>query len=128
MIRIISMIPQQAVGYPYGYGHAKTEHKMNLPAKGERVFVFVNRIGIIAIGKVIGDSAIQSDAVFADKRGDEYHREVRWLHKIESSRAITSSECSQWGYNLPIRCTIGKISNGNVASIIEKELIEREKV
>lgn len=112
----------------YGYGPTITEHKMNLPAMGERVFMYVNGKGILAVGKVLANSAIQSDTVFGQVPGDEYHRAVCWTHKVEPSRAISSSECSRWGYNLPVRCTIGKMSDNRVANLIEQELIERAKV
>lgn len=112
----------------YGYGHSKTEHKMNLPAKGDRVFVFQNRVGIIAVGEVSSDQAIQRDTVFGTNNGDEYHREVKWLSKVDKSKAVTSRECSQWGYNLPIRCTIGQMSDSRVAKIILDQLAKREDV
>ncbi|MDX9971785.1 MAG: hypothetical protein RBU21_02215 [FCB group bacterium] len=111
-----------------GYGHAKTEHKMNLPTKGQRVFMFVNGKGIVAVGEVIGDSAVQKNSVFGTKNGDEYHREVRWSHAVSPSQAVTSGECSEWGYNLPVRCTIGKVSNNRVADRIEQELTRREPI
>ncbi len=112
----------------YGYGPSTTEHKMNLPEKGNRVFMYVNRKGIVAVGEVNGDSAIPSDTVFGEAPGDEYHREVHWTHTVEPSHAVTNSECRKWGYRLPIRCTIGKMADNGVANMIEKELIERERV
>lgn len=109
-----------------GYGPEKTEHKMGLPDKGQRVFMFVNGKGIIAVGTVVGDSAVQRDTVFGNKDGDEYHREVEWLYRVDPSRAVTSSKCSRdWHYNLPVRCTIAKISNSQVADNIEKALREQ---
>lgn len=118
------MIPLNVIA-AYGYGPPTTEYKMNLPAKGQRVFMYVNGKGIVAVGKVLEDSATQEKTVFNDD--DEYHRKVCWTHTVKPTSAIKSSECSQWRYHLPVRCVIGKISDHRVADIIEKELIEREK-
>lgn len=82
---------------------------MDLPEIGNRIFLYVNGKGIVAVGQIIEDSAIQKDTVFGSATGDEYHREFQWTHKVDPSHAVTSCECSQWGYNLPVRCTIGKM-------------------
>jgi len=109
----------------FGYGPERTEHKMNLPAQGERVFMFVTGRGIIAVGRVLEDQAVQRDTVFGNRDGDEYHREVRWSYSVAPDEAVTASQCSDWGYNLPVRCVIARIANHHVADLIERTLKER---
>ncbi len=118
---------EQGVIAACGYGHTKTRHKMALPGKGERVFMFVNRIGIVAAGEVTEDEPVQAMTVFGTEGDDEYHRKVKWLYTVPNDSAVTTTESSQWGYNLPIRCTIGRMSSGKVAGIIGHELKKRSK-
>jgi hypothetical protein len=117
----------QSVIADFGYGHAKSKHKMDLPAQGERVFAYVNTIGIIAVGQVVGEESRSADTVFNRTDGDEYHREVEWKAVVDLTDAVTPQEATEWGYNLPIRCTIGKMGNGRVAGIVARELHKRSK-
>lgn len=98
------------------YGKMTTKGKMDKPAKGDRVFVYLNGKGIIAVGKVIDDVSEQGKDIFnVDTEGDEYHRKVEWLAKVSEKDAITISDVSTIGYNMPVRNTIGQWSNTEVA-------------
>ena len=110
----------------YGYGEATTKAKMDMPAKGDRVFVYVNRKGIIAAGKVAEDMSEQGSGVF-DKstEGDEYHRKVNWLVEVPIENAVSASEVSALGYNLPVRCTIGRWNDLKRAEDVVKLLKSR---
>lgn len=115
----------QSVIAAFGYGHAKSKHKMDLPAQGERVFAYVNGAGVCAVGKIEGEESYPASTVFGQEDGDECHRNVRWEVTVAEDRASTAQEVSEWGYNLPIRCTIGKMGNSKVAAIIARELRKR---
>lgn len=116
---------EQSVIAVWGWGHDVSKHKMDLPSKGERVFGYVNNKGIVAVGQVEEDKAFPANTVFSREDGDEYHRKVSWAHVVDLDEAVTASECSEWGYNLPVRCTIGKMSNSRVAEQIARELAIR---
>lgn len=115
----------QSVIAAFGYGAGLTRHKMDLPNKGDRVFAYVNGYGFIAIGTVIEDESFHSETIFAKTKDDEFHRKVQWLHQVPLDKAVTAKESTQLGYNLPIRCTIGKMYHGKVAGLIAQELEKR---
>ena len=111
----------------WGYGEAITKAKMDLPARGDRVFVYVNRKGIIAAGKVAEEISEQGSGIFnKNTNGDEYHRKVDWLVKVPVKRAVSASDVSTFGYNLPVRCTIGRWNDSKVAERVADLLKNRE--
>ena len=113
----------------YGYGEATTKAKMDMPAAGDRVFVYVNKYGIIATGKVIEEVSEQGADIFnKNTMGDEYHRAVEWLGKVPVEKAISTSDVSALGYNLPVRCTIGRWNDSKAAEEVANLLQTREKV
>ncbi|MCH8822749.1 MAG: hypothetical protein IH984_04500 [Planctomycetes bacterium] len=112
----------------YGYGEATTKMKMDMPATGNRVFVYVNRKGIIAAGNITEEISEQGLGMFnKDTNGDEYHRAVDWITKVPVEKAISSAEVSKLGYNMPVRCTIGQWNDSKIAELVVSELKKREK-
>ncbi len=116
---------KQCVIADCGYGHAKSKHKMDLPGQGDRVFVYVNGVGILAVGQVADEESYSADTVFGQTNGDEFHRKVSWSSVVAAERAVTAQDVSRWGYNLPVRCTIAKMWSGKVAELIAGELKEK---
>jgi hypothetical protein len=113
----------------WGYGEAITKAKMDMPDAGNRVFVYVNGRGIIAAGEVIGDVSERGTNIFGeDPKGDEFHRKVKWLATVQPDQAIKIAEVSQMGYNMPVRCTIGRWNDSRVAERVEKKLIEKRNL
>jgi hypothetical protein len=112
----------------YGYGEATTKAKMDMPSRGDRVFFYVNRKGIIAAGKVAEEISEQGNGIFnKDTKGDEYHRKVNWLVKVPVDKAISASDVSALGYNLPVRCTIGRWNDSKCAEDVANLLKNMEK-
>ena len=109
----------------FGYGHAKSKHKMDLPRQGDRVFAYMNGYGILGVGRVEEEESYAASTVFQQSEGDEFHRKVSWSATVPREQAVRAQEVSQWGYNLPVRCTIGGMSNSKVADIIARELERR---
>lgn len=112
----------------YGYGEATTKAKMDMPTAGDRVFIYVNGKGIIAAGNVAEEISEQGNGIFdKNTEGDEYHRKVNWLVKAPVERAISASDVSALGYNLPVRCTIGRWAASKVAEKVANLLKNAEK-
>lgn len=107
------------------YGKQITKYKMDKPAAGDRVFVYVNGKGIVAAGKVLEEVSGQGSGIFnKDTEGDEFHRKVEWLVTVPIDDSISSAEVSELGYNLPVRCTIAQWNDGKVAEKVIARLKE----
>jgi len=110
------------------YGKAITKAKMDKPAKGDRIFAYLNGRGIIAVGRVTEDVSKPGQDIFnVNTNGDEYHREVEWLARVPKKNAIGISKVSSLGYNMPVRCTIGQWSDSEVAEKVLNLLREQEE-
>jgi hypothetical protein len=111
-------------GYPEGVGEAKLQR----PVAGDRVFAYVNESGIIAVGTFLDDEVYPSQDVFDDRRPRprEFHRRVRWEARVEPRRGIDNSTVSGWGYRLPVRCTIAKMSDRQFGDRVQAELTRRQ--
>jgi len=101
-----------------------TEGKLNGPRPGDRIFAYLNRKGIIAVGRMGDKPAYPSRAIFKEQK-DEWNRRVEWKAAVEADKGITPAQASEWGYNLPALTVLGKMSNGKVAEKIAKELEKR---
>jgi hypothetical protein len=105
--------------------YPNTEEKLNSPRPGDRIFAYLNRKGIIAVGRMGAERAYRSHLMF--KEEDEYNRKVEWKIVVEADKGVTPAQAREWGYNLPTLAVLGKISNGRVAEKIAKELERRAR-
>ena len=108
-------------------GYPNTEGILNGPRPGERIFAYVKGRGIAAVGRIGDKPACPSGAVFGQAENNEYNRKVVWRAVAKVEEAIKPTEVSEWGYNLPVRATLGKIYNGRVAEKIATELEKRAR-
>jgi hypothetical protein len=109
-------------------GYANSEEMLNRPHAGERVFVYLNGKGIIAVGRVGEDEAFSSGKIFGIRSRNEFNRKVRWEVKLPISQirqAVSAEEVSKWNYNLPRRSTLCAMSDASVADRIASKLKER---
>jgi hypothetical protein len=114
---------EQAVIAVYGYHDGK--ERLDKPSPGDRVFMYVNNIGIIGKGKVAEEESFSSGSVFQKKADREFHRKLVDFKVVSTKNAIKSAEVSQMGYNLPVRSTLCKIYNPIVARRIAEEIDRR---
>ncbi len=107
------------------YGYKTGSEILNRPKVGERVFTYVNRYGIAAVGTVVKGESFSCNTVF-DREGErEFHRSVSWESIVDLENAIPTAKTSQWGYNLPVKATLCRIYNSTVAERIAEELKKR---
>ncbi|HWE97802.1 MAG TPA: hypothetical protein VG269_27855 [Tepidisphaeraceae bacterium] len=118
------MLAQSAIalyGYPKGVG----EKKLQRPLRGDRVFVFVNEKGIVAVGRFSDNDVLASKGIFHLGADREFRRQVRWQCVVNADRAVSCATVAELGYRLPVRCTVGEIDDDSIGDRIEKILLER---
>lgn len=111
---------EQSVIAVYGYPDGK--ERLDKPSPGDRVFMYVNNIGIIAKGQIAEEESFSSGTVFNKKAGREFHRKLVELKAMNLKNAIKSADVSQMGYILPVRSTLCKIYNPTVAKRVAEEI------
>lgn len=107
------------------YGYHDGKERLDKPASGERIFMYVNNVGIIGVGQANAEESFSSNDVFGKKTHNEYHRKLDNLKTASLKDAIKGDEVTQMGYNLPVRATLCKIYNPTVAERIAKEIDRR---
>jgi hypothetical protein len=108
-------------GYPEGVGVAK----LHRPAAADRVFAYVNGSGIVATGLFEDAAVFAGSGVFGGNAPREYHRKVDWEHITDLNHGISSAEAREWGWNLPVRCTVAEMDNRQMTDRILRELARR---
>ncbi|MGD1103648.1 MAG: hypothetical protein ABSA59_16480 [Terriglobia bacterium] len=104
--------------------YTNTEEKLNRPIQGDRIFAYLNGKGIIAVGRMGGELAYPSRAIFKEEE-DEWNRKVEWKVRVDADKGLRAAEAREWGYNLPTLAVLGKMANAKVAEKIAKELEKR---
>jgi hypothetical protein len=110
-------------GYPNGGRNLEGANPEN------RVFAYVNRQGLCALGTVIDGVVRPGKGIFFDAEGqqqpEEYHLGLRWDVVLPEEKAISVSEAQDLGYRLPIRSTFAKLRSGEGARRLEAEIRRR---
>lgn len=114
---------EQAVIAVYGYSDGK--ERLDKPTPGDRVFMYVNNIGIIGKGKIADEESFSSGSVFGKKNDREFHRKLDDFQSVSTKDAIKAAEVTHMGYNLPVRSTLCRIYNPGVARRIAEEVDRR---
>lgn len=92
--------------------------------EGERVFAYVNRKGILAVGHVDNGIVIPGNTIF---NGDkEFHLKVKWEISVVGEAGVTNSQVSEQSYNLPVRSVFCGMYRHDVADWIEGQLRDRK--
>lgn len=115
------MITHSAIAL-YGYRRGAGERKLQRPRNGDRVFMFVNKRGIIAVGKFTDDIVRSSQGIFREPAPDEFRRRVEWSCYVNPERGVSCSIVAGWGYRLPVRCTVGRIHHASIGDRIERAI------
>ncbi|MBN1459311.1 MAG: DEAD/DEAH box helicase family protein, partial [Armatimonadetes bacterium] len=106
-------------GFPDG------EDLLNRPEPGDRVFAYVNGIGVIAMGTVSQRDACASDTLWQEE--NECHRSITWDAIVNKESAVPASEVKTWGFALPVRNTLCRLSSRRLADRLAEELASRKK-
>lgn len=111
------------------YGYENGGANLTGANAGEKVFAYVNRHGLRALGEIRDSKVKPGSGVFVDKDGnqepDEYHVAVDWKIILPKESAISNSQASSMGYSLPIRTVFGHLWRGQLATKLEEEMRRR---
>lgn len=98
-------------------------------AAGQKVFAYVNRQGIRALGDIIDEKVKPGKGIFLDNKGvqlpEEYHLDVAWKVVLPQDLALSNSQAADMGYSLPVRTVFGQLHRGKLAARIESEVRKR---
>ncbi len=91
-----------------------TAKKLSRPEPGDRVFFYLNGVGIIATGIFTDEPPMSSNLIFGKQTEQEFIRTVSDLISVENRFALTSQEAADMGYNLPCLSSLCRISNAEI--------------
>ena len=101
--------------------------KLTGSAKGQRVFAYVNKKGILAVGSIVDGQAVSGNTVF--NKDHEFHVKVEWEAIVADDKGITNEEVLQNSadrlYRLPVRNVFCGMSRHDIADWIAGELQRR---
>jgi hypothetical protein len=115
------MFSQEAIAIQ---GYETGPENLTGTAEGQRVFAYVNRKGILAVGRVVDGNVIPGSTIFDDE--NEFHLKVKWDVIVAHDKGVTNREVAQaYDYNLPVRCVFCGLYRHDVADWIAAELRQR---
>ncbi len=107
------------------YGFASGPTVFERCVKGQRVFAYVNRKGVLAVGSIVDDQAIRGKSVFAEE--GEFHVRIKWETIVAEDLGIKLKEVKdKFGYGLPVRNIFCRMSRPDIADWIADELHQRK--
>ena len=111
------------------YGYDNGGRNLEGSTVGNKVLAYVNKKGLMAIGEITDPKVQLGAGIFFDEHGkqqpDEYHVKVKWTMVLPGTAALSSSEASKMGYNLPVRSVFAHLWNGRLAGKLEQEIKRR---
>ena len=81
--------------------HYRAEQLLAKPQTGERVFLYLNQVGVIGSGLFTNDPPVPSDSIFGKQQEGEFRRSVFNLVSISNEHALKPSELRQMGFSVP---------------------------
>ena len=106
------------------YGYENGAANLTGSAKGQRVFAYVNRKGILAVGSIVDGQAISGNTVFGEEQ--EFHVKVEWKEIVAETQGVTVQDVSEaTGYNLPVSNVFCGINRHDTADWVADQLQRR---
>ena len=105
-------------------GYANDGENLTGSRKGDRVFAYTNRLGILAVGRIVDETPFPAATVYGRDR--EFHVRVDWKTVVADDRGVTSEQSRERGYNLPVRSVFCRMGRHDVANWIAEELARRK--
>ena len=107
------------------YGYENGSANLEGSAAGQRVFAYVNKKGILAVGRIVDGQVFSDKTVFSEDR--EFHMKVKWETIVADDKGVTNGEVLQnYGHGLPVRNVFCRISRHSMADWIADELQRRK--
>lgn len=102
------------------------EDRLSVPLAGERVFLYLNKIGIIAAGFFTNEPPKAGNTIFGKANEREFHRVIADVIVVDSSRAVSASEAFEMtSYRLPTLRAFCRL-DPTAAQRIYEELMARQ--
>ena len=106
------------------YGYQNGPSNLTGSDEDQRVFAYVNRKGILAVGRIVDGQAVPGVTVFNEE--NEFHVKVDWKTIVADDKGVTNQEVRQnHDHNLPVRNVFCGMSRHDVADWIADELQRR---
>ena len=107
------------------YGYENGPHNLIGSEKGHRVFAYVNRQGVRAVGKIMDGHVVAGNTVFGKEQ--EFHVKVEWEVKVAENQGVTMANVKEaTNYSLPVRNVFGRIYRPDAANWIDGQLREEK--
>jgi len=107
------------------YGYKNGAENLTGSAKGERVFAYVNKKGILAVGNIVDGQVVAGRTVFGKEQ--EFHVKVEWKTVVDDDKGVMIGDVRQTNnYNLPVRNVFCGMSHHDAVDWIADELQRRK--
>ncbi len=109
------------------YGYANGPSNLEGSTTDQRVFAYVNKKGILAMGRIVDGQVVPGNIVFG--KPNEYHVRVEWETIVPDHMGVKLQEVEQqFGYQLPVRSVFCQMyCPPNVTDWIAGELLHRAR-
>ena len=108
------------------YGYEDGPVNLEGSATGQRVFAYVNKKGVLAVGHIVNGQVVAGNTVFNEDR--EFHVKVEWETIVDDDKGVTNGEVRQnYAHGLPVRNVFCGMSRHNIADWIADELQRRKQ-
>ena len=103
------------------YGYENGAANLTGSTKDQRVFAYVNKKGILAVGNIVDGQVIAGQTVFGKEQ--EFHVKVEWKNIVPDDEGVMGGEVRQkYNYGLPVRNVFCGMSRHDAADWIADEL------
>lgn len=107
------------------YGYESGPHNLTGSKKGDRVFAYVNRQGVRAVGRIVDGHVVAGNTVFDEEQ--EFHVKVEWEVIVDENQGVTRANVKeQKNYGLPVRNVFARIYRPDAANWIDDQLREEK--
>ena len=108
------------------YGYENGSYNLTGSDKDQRVFAYVNKKGILAVGRIVDGQVVPGNTVFSEDR--EFHVKVEWETIVADDKGITNGEVRQkYDHGLPVRNVFCGMYRHDIADWIADDLQRREQ-
>ena len=106
------------------YGYPNGPYNLTGSTEGQRIFAYVNRKGILAVGHIVDSQPVPGSTVF-DEEG-EFHVRVAWETTVADDKGVTKQDVRQkYGRDIPVRKVFCRLLHSDIADWIAEELQRR---
>lgn len=98
---------------------------LSRPSAGERVFLYLKKIGFIATGIFAGDDVVPDESIFGPGAPEAFSRKLVDLVSVPKSRAVTLAELKQMKGRLNYRSTLCQIRDEETVTNLFKTIMSR---